>query len=522
MAMEAIELRLAPESEELSGNFLLSEVSAAGSEKAGSLQVKGELPVSFRYVMRDGALHFATGSLTGQKNGAIPLSFLVGDRARGKVDLAVQGKALFHGPQVRVQSRVQLSQGHVDLPGQQLMISGIKADIPLQLPWDKKGEEQSGSGKVEAVRWQGRNLAGIGVKIRQRGSIYRYAGEMRDRVLGGAPITISGKVDLSGDGGPALDGTLQLRKFHLDGFLLRQVGLEQDVKCSGIVSADARGTFKQGRLQAEATLAVEEGKVEWPKKAMEVNGLNAAVTFAELPSFRSLPAMLRFASVKEGELEFGAGAVNFQVESGRTILVEKGRCRWCGGTVQAMAMRLPLTGEQVAADLYCDRLNLAELLQQFGIREVRGSGTVNGHIPVSYGDGKFLFEDGFLYSTPGGGGTIQVKALDLLTAGIPKNSPQYAQLDFATAALRDFAYNWVKLSLVSEGDDVVMKMNIDGKPAHPLPFYYDQKSGTFNRLKVSSEKGIDQPIVLDVNFRIPFNQLLGYGKSIKQVIDLMQ
>ena len=105
---------------------------------------------------------------------------------------------------------------------------------------------------------------------------------------------------------------------------------------------------------------------------------------------------------------------------------------------------------------------------------------------------------------------------------MPQNSPQFAQLDFAGAALRDFNYNWVKLSLVSEGEDVMLRMNLDGRPAKPLPFHYDQKSGTFERLKISSEKGIDQPIVLDVNFRIPFNELLGYGKSIKQVIDLMQ
>ena len=445
------------------------------------------------------------------------------DGLQGRGGFAISGRAGFDGRAMAIDGRLLLENGVVELAEQQLAVNGISGDIPFSLPWGKDGKRGSGRITADAVNWQGKELASLDVQLAGQGTGYDLAGEISGKALDGARIKVSGRADaVTADGGPAFDGTLRLDKHRLDKLSLQKIGLAQPVYVSGQFLVDAHAAFKRGDFSAEATFGVEEGEIELSDKGITLRGVNTALSFNHLPSLRSLPARLRFSSFKTGEYVFGDGVVGFQFESDDTLLVEKGRFKWCGGTVQAMAMRLPLRGGAFAADLYCDRLNLAELLRQFGIKDAGGNGTVNGHIPLSFGNGKFTFEDGFLYSTPGGGGTIKVKALDLLTAGVPKNSPQFAQLDFAASALSDFSYNWVKLSLVSEGEDVMLRMNLDGKPTKPLPFYYDQKSGTFNRLEISSEKGISQQIVLDVNFRIPFNELLGYGKSIKQVIDLMQ
>ena len=59
-------------------------------------------------------------------------------------------------------------------------------------------------------------------------------------------------------------------------------------------------------------------------------------------------------------------------------------------------------------ELYCDRVQLAQALEQFGMTQVRGGGTANGRIPLHYAGGLLSFDDGFLYSTPGEKDVFQI------------------------------------------------------------------------------------------------------------------
>ena len=151
------------------------------------------------------------------------------------------------------------------------------------------------------------------------------------------------------------------------------------------------------------------------------------------------------------------------------------------------------------------------------ISNAQGEGTVNGRIPLVVGKDTIHFEDGFLYSSPGEGGSVKVAAFDLLAAGIPQNTPQFAQVDFAAEALRNFQYNWIKLFMNTEGEDLVMQMQLDGRPVEALPFTYDSRTGILQRDE-GKGPGINQPIRLDVNFRFPLNRFLGYSGKIQDIM----
>ncbi|MCJ7602234.1 MAG: hypothetical protein MUO63_12150, partial [Desulfobulbaceae bacterium] len=101
---------------------------------------------------------------------------------------------------------------------------------------------------------------------------------------------------------------------------------------------------------------------------------------------------------------------------------------------------------------------------------------------------------------------------------IPLDSPQFGQLDFAQEALRNFSYNWAKVHLFSDNDTLVMQLNLDGKPASPLPFTYDSATGGLRRIQIETGQGISQPILLDVNFRFPLNTFLDYDKNFKDLL----
>ncbi|HSO18873.1 MAG TPA: YdbH domain-containing protein [Desulfosarcina sp.] len=211
------------------------------------------------------------------------------------------------------------------------------------------------------------------------------------------------------------------------------------------------------------------------------------------------------------------GGVDFQIEPGKTLFIEKGRLSWCGGKVDVQSLRLAPGRPEYQLGLYCQRLQLSRILEQLGAVHARGSGSVNGMIPVAFSAGRLGFDDGFLFSTPGESGEIQLTGTEILTRGIPKDTPQFAQVELAREALKDYAYDWAKLGLSTEGEDLVMRLQFDGKPARPLPFVYEKEIGRFVRIEAGAQGSVFQGIGLDVNLRLPLNRLLRY----KEIVNLM-
>jgi hypothetical protein len=264
---------------------------------------------------------------------------------------------------------------------------------------------------------------------------------------------------------------------------------------------------------------MQNGRFEFPEKKYEINNFNLSLLIPALPDLRSAPAQkILFDKASIGDLTFEQGKVIWQLESTDSFFVEEGVVNWAGGRIFTNAVRISPNRKEFVIPIFCDRLILTEILNQFGVINAEGEGTVSGRIPLFVGEDTIHFEDGFLYSSPGQGGSVKVAALDVLAAGIPKNTPQFSQVDFAAEALKNFQYNWVKLLLNSEGEDLVMQMHMDGKPLQSLPFSYDSQTGLLQRLDDNSQ-GISQPIRLDVNFRLPLNRFIGYSGKIQEIME---
>ena len=170
--------------------------------------------------------------------------------------------------------------------------------------------------------------------------------------------------------------------------------------------------------------------------------------------------------------------------------------------------------DHYALTLYGDRLNLAEVLNQIGGIRAEGGGTVSGRIPIRFAAGDIVLDNGFLFSAPGEGGVIHLSKTDLLTAGLPPRSPQFNQIDLAREALKNYAYDWAKVYLNSEGDNLHVKLSFDGRPTRSLPFVYDKDGGGFVRSDESRKLSEFKGLSLDINFRIPLNELIGYKKAL--------
>ncbi|MCK5843785.1 MAG: YdbH domain-containing protein, partial [Victivallales bacterium] len=250
------------------------------------------------------------------------------------------------------------------------------------------------------------------------------------------------------------------------------------------------------------------------KLGLSIGKIGLNFKMADCLAVRSAPSnKLVFENLKAGDFLVDKGTVLFQMESAKSVLIESVVLEWCGGNVDVNAFRVLLDHpENVRATLYCDRLNVAKLLNQVNIANARGGGNVSGRVPLRYSDGKIMVNDGFLYSTPGVGGHLELTDFMGPLASLPST----VQLDITREALKDFDYEWIKLDLNSKGDDLLLKLSLKGAPSRRLPFTYDKKTGGLRRSRTAAEGDAGfQGISFNLNFKLPANRLMEIGRKIK-------
>lgn len=404
-------------------------------------------------------------------------------------------------------------------PSGEVKISNSRLLLPFSLPFSEQTQE--GKVTIEAIRWRDQLIGRFNGRINQQQKSMIMKGDFHTDFLPGARAITTMSADFNADKAK-MELAVDLPLTRLHNFSLRQLlPAAADMVVSGALAAKAGMTFADDKPTGTGQITVHEGAVELAGRKTAITGIETAITFPNLPLLRSAPNQkLGFSRANIGDLQLDGGTVNFNIESPDSFFLEKATFNWAGGTISSYAMRFSEQHLQPEMVFYCNKLKLAAILSQAGIKNVEGEGTVNGRIPILFTDKKITFEPSFLYSTPGEGGVIRISGGDFLTQAIPLTNPQFGQLAFAQEALRNFSYNWAKLHLFSEDETLVMQLNLDGKPASPLPFSYDSKSGAFQRLsdKDGRTAGISHPIVLDVNFRFPLNTFLEYDKSIKDFL----
>ncbi len=437
------------------------EISGKGSGTDGSAE----------YVVRLPELHAKTDSL----KVALPWVSLTGHVNDFSENLSMDGTILFSGGAI------------FDKKGK-IAISGISGKIPLKWPCPDSGPR--GEFLAESVKINKMQLGTGTVAVRQKGmgidfEIPKY--------------TPASPIDLGV-------------------FLPDAAGFS----VHGVFEGASTLSYSNSGFKWSMDTALHRGKILSLKQGMQVTGIDVSLAIPDLFTLQSAPGQqLTFEKARMGKIEINGGAIDFQFESGGSLFVEKGVFNWCNGRIHTQALRISPLKKDYNLTLFCDRLDLAMLLEQLGSVQAEGDCTVNGRIPLRWNRGRISFNDGFLFSTPGKGGKIRLFDTEILTAGIPPDSVQFAQLDLAREALKDYDYKWTKLGLSTEDEILVMQLKLDGSPAGPLPFVYSEEFGGFARVEADGSGSNFQGIGLDVNFRLPLNRILHYGKGLSDVMKMM-
>lgn len=366
------------------------------------------------------------------------------------------------------------------------------------------------------LNWAGKGLAKISSSI-----VQDLHGARLDGNISVLPLAfraaMKGRVDVRDITGSWLELKTG-QSVSLPGKLADFVPAARDLSGSARLDATARLDMSRGVAMLPVGMKISDLSLSHDKSKISLNQGSVALSFSDLLSMRSDPdARMNFDRLQLGTIILEQGEIHFQIEALHSILVEGCRFQWAGGRVGSQAFRINPSVEDYNVELYCDRVEMAQALEQFGLTQAQGGGTANGRIPVRYADGVLTFDNGFLYSTPGEKGVLKIQGTEILTAGVPPGTPQHGQLDLAAEALKDFTYEWARILINTEERELIVSLELDGKPEKPLPFSYNREIGGFARVDASSPGSIFQGIRLDVNFRLPLDQLLQY----RQLLELM-
>ncbi len=376
---------------------------------------------------------------------------------------------------LQLSGHTRISRGAFKMPYPKMRLDGLRLDLPFT--WPHAPATPGGQFRLAALSWNDLDVGAVNGRIRQQARGAGFGMTHQSALLPGGKLRVDGRLTLDPEGARPrvnleyrFDRAISPADIDLGALNTDLTGIH----VNGRIAAEGRGTYEDGRMHADLKLNFSGGRLVIPGKKVGMVGLEGRAAFPDLLAMRSAPRQpFSFERAYFGDVAATEGRINYQIEPGGVFFLEQGRFKWCRGNVYLPATRVIPEQQDYNVTLSCDRLQLAPLLEQLGAAQAEGGGTVSGRIPLRIRAGQFMVDNGFLYSSPGAGGTIRLRGTDMLTAGIPPGTPQYNQLELARQALKEYDYDWVKLSLETapQEDLLRLKLQLNGRPTNHLPGY---------------------------------------------------
>ncbi|NDV18610.1 hypothetical protein GO013_04150 [Pseudodesulfovibrio sp. JC047] len=393
-----------------------------------------------------------------------------------------------------------------------------KMRVTLPLAWPVPTRHTPGRMTLSSVRLGDRTLGNLTGTVRQQGTDLAYSGTLSTRLLPNLRIPFSGH--------SSMISNRNLLNFGIENYTLPTgfspgslVPELNEIILTGTLNADGSISMNKDGIHSRLSGNFSNGELTVQEGTTSMTGIRLSFATPDLLSMRSAPAQtLSFDTLQAGAILIRNGQIMYQLEPEGVILVEQARFNWAGGHVSSRAFRVVPKSDAYDVTMFCSELKLSEILSQLGLAEAQGEAAMSGELPITWRDGKLSFNSGFLHSTPGQGGTIRVRAMDNLVAAIPEGTPQRGHIELAQAAVRDFEYKWVRIKADTVGEDLLVRLSVDGKPAGTLPFVYKREFGGFMRVTGDVKGSNFQGLRLDVNFSVPLDRILLY-KDIMNVLE---
>ncbi len=398
----------------------------------------------------------------------------------------------------------------INLRKSETTLINLSLHLPFQYP--SAAKEAKGEMKIEEIRYKNFNSGRFHATLQPSDTGVAFTTLFTASFAPNMQLTCDGSVRMT------LDSSIRCRlpETHFDSTTFPEsIPLPKGLSINGRLAAEGKVHITDKIPSGNLAISYREGNLSYNEN--KLSKINTDVILPHLPLFQSSPGQLcTIGSLVFGKVKLADAAIHFRIEDEQSIFFEKIQTNWCGGKLETGSFTLAGDMKQLETTLYCDRVGFTELLGQFGINQTEGKGSLNGRIPLTINKRGVFFKDGFLFSTPGDSGIVRFNDTSQIRQGMP-DMGKSVYLDYSVKALENFLYNWTKLTFNSRDDDLLIAMQLDGKPATPLPYGY--KNGQI--VPESNGPGLQHPIRLDVNFRLPLRDLFRYGKKIQFFMENM-
>lgn len=437
-------------------------------------------------------------------------------------ELFISGELLdISAPEKGIDARIRLKEAVLSDDMLSVFVGGINFAIPISWPYVGRPSSK-GQFDIQTIRYQNRIMGRLNGDIWQKDLGANVQGNFESQLPEGLIMHFAGNAVWSENGFKTqLDYEIPEFIIPKDLDLGRFAAATSGMTLDGVLESSGSLVHAFQETATKARIKLSDGHFSMKEPSLTVNGIYLDFFIPDLLALKSeAHQKIEFGSASLGDLIVTDGEIVFQMESSQRLFLERSHFRWCGGNVDTNSTLYFVDENDIRMNLYCDRLKLTRVLEQLGGIKGQGEGTVNGRIPVTYHNGKLRFDDGFLFSTPGVGGTIRLMKTDVLMSGIPEGTPQFNQLDLAREALKHYNYDWAKINIDTKNEILHLGLELDGKPVEPLPFVFKPEFGGFVRVERDKPGSHFQGIRLNVNFKLPLDQLLKYGKGISDLLEM--
>lgn len=316
----------------------------------------------------------------------------------------------------------------------------------------------------------------------------------------GVTARLAGQGQLTAE--PSFRATVTVPEFTLSTSQGWVLGLADfsGTEFAATLSAQASLRWSARRTSLSLTTKLRDGEATLPNQAGQIKGIETELALSMLPTFRSRPRQrLHFAAARFGQIDFGQGDILFSLDSPQQLFVEKALVDWCGGQLEAYALRFDAEQTDIEATVYARELDAARFVSFFPDTKASGKGRLYGRIPASFKQGKVGYGDGFLYSIPGENGRLQFQQLGVLAPAIRAMGPAGS---IVADALTDFDYSLFRVDIRPGG--------------HP-------QAGIRARLiGAKAEQADAHPIHLNVNIGGTIEEALNLGLKVGGLGDMFQ
>ncbi|MHB9137854.1 MAG: intermembrane phospholipid transport protein YdbH family protein [Victivallaceae bacterium] len=392
--------------------------------------------------------------------------------------------------------KVALSGASAGFPEQQIILKNIDLRMPVSLP-DMKAAAAAEL-KVGSIIWQESDLGSTAMEIESGDAEAAFQGNYSGRLIPGSSVSYMGRIAFPLD--PfKLEMEYAAPEFRIapEFDLTKLSATFAGIAFHGLFSGKGNLKIDGSSVRSSAEIKIKDSQLRFP--GTSIKGINFECVLDDLLNFRSAPHQaFNFKELKFGRYEFADGQGRMQFESLSDLLIENCRFKWLGGSVSNDdAFRLSADAHTGTVPISIKDIRLADMLRFCGFAQVEATGVLSGSMPLSWSNGRLAVDQASFYAIPGQGGVVRLPGLvSCRMPGIKDKELDNSR--FAEAALEDFQYNWLKLSIDEEGETIFTGIQAQGKSQLPIPFKYE--SGKISPLSEGEKKAVEEDLVIQSKF----------------------